>query len=545
MTSPTTSANASTVSKNGNTNIDSLLGGDKWGASVGTSVNLTYSFPWQDGQSAYFFGYNGQPYSTLAENTASQHFGFNAAQVISAVSALNTWTSVANIVFTRITDTSANVGDIRFAFTSASTKTSTGEKAWGWTRSPDSNEPSAGDIWVSTASTGYTNTDWSLGSYNFYSLVHEIGHTLGLKHPFADAPQLDKNLDSRLYTVMSYSAAPDNLFVKVVINPNSLRSTSSIQVVPETPMLLDIAAIQYLYGANNSYKTGDDVYTFDTRTPFFKTIWDAGGKDTISVSNFTEGCEINLNAGSFSKITIKSDSTIGINWTSPPPIATYDGTNNLCIAYGAVIENATGGSGNDTLIGNNTNNNITGGAGNDSIDGGNGIDSAVYTDMRANCKNIKTTSGWQIQSVIEGLDNLSNVERLKFKDTSIALDATGNAGTAIKILGAVFGKSYVSNKEYVGIALDLLDKGMNYDTLTGLALGAANATTNDQIVTRLWTNLVGSAPSEADKAPIIQMLKDGMSPGVLARLAADTPLNATNINLVGLAQTGIEYTPVT
>jgi Ca2+-binding RTX toxin-like protein len=201
--------------------------------------------------------------------------------------------------------------------------------------------------------------------------------------------------------------------------------------------------------------------------------------------------------------------------------------------------------GSETLVGSTEGDLLTGSEGNDTISGGSGIDTVSYSGSSSIAQIISlNTSEVRIVTPYAGTDTLSSIERVVFSDKSIAYDVAGNAGTAIKILGAVFGKSYVSNKEYVGIALDLLDKGMNYDTLTGLALGAANATTNDQIVTRLWTNLVGSAPSEADKAPIIQMLKDGMSPGVLARLAADTPLNATNINLVGLAQTGIEYTPV-
>lgn len=139
---------------------------------------------------------------------------------------------------------------------------------------------------------------------------------------------------------------------------------------------------------------------------------------------------------------------------------------------------------------------------------------------------------------------LSAVERITFVDTSIAFDLSQNAGTTAKVLGAVFGKSAVTNKAYVGIGLDLLDKGMSYDTLAGLALSAAKLTSNDQIVTTLWTNVVGSAPSTADKAPFIQMLVDGMSPGALAHIAADTLLNRTNINLTGLSETGIEYFPV-
>jgi Ca2+-binding RTX toxin-like protein len=374
MTAPTTSSYATTVPNSGTTNIDSLLSGEKWGGSVGSAANLSYSFPWQNGLSAFFAGYNGQPYSPLAENSATQHFGFNSIQVASAISALNAWANVSNIQLSQVTESSTNVGDIRFAFTSATDKVSSGEFSWGWAGYPNSYWPSAGDVWVSTAASGNSDPDWSSGSYNYQALIHEIGHVLGLKHPFESSPQLTSNFDSRLYTVMSYTNAPKSLFVKVISNSDGSVSWSSFNVVPETPMLLDIAAIQYMYGANTSYKTGNDVYTFDTATPFFKTIWDAGGDDTISVANFKVGCEINLNAGSFSKIAINSDSTAGYNWISQPPTPTYDGTNNLCIAYGVVIENAIGGSGNDILTGNSANNSLNGGAGNDILYGGDGND---------------------------------------------------------------------------------------------------------------------------------------------------------------------------
>jgi hypothetical protein len=120
----------------------------------------------------------------------------------------------------------------------------------------------------------------------------------------------------------------------------------------------------------------------------------------------------------------------------------------------------------------------------------------------------------------------------------------GNAGTTAKILGAVFGKESVSNKNYVGIGLHFLDSGWTYDYLAGLALDAAGAKTNDQIVSLLWTNVIGTKPTAADKQPFIALLENGMTAGALAHLAADTSFNTTNINLVGLAQTGIEYIPV-
>lgn len=85
---------------------------------------------------------------------------------------------------------------------------------------------------------------------------------------------------------------------------------------------------------------------------------------------------------------------------------------------------------------------------------------------------------------------------------------------------------------------------MSYSNLAGLAVNAAGLKTNDQIVYTLWNNVVGTIATATDKAPFIDLLAHGMSVGDLAKLAADTSLNTTNINLVGLAATGIEYLPV-
>ena len=125
-----------------------------------------------------------------------------------------------------------------------------------------------------------------------------------------------------------------------------------------------------------------------------------------------------------------------------------------------------------------------------------------------------------------------------------AYDMAGNAGTVAKILGAVAGKQSLTNKEYLGIGLDLVDKGMSYSDLGALALQAVGLNTNDKIVTALWKNRVGSAPSPADKAPFIEMLENGFPRGEFVKLAAETAQNAVNIDLVGLAQTGIDYLPV-
>ena len=177
--------------------------------------------------------------------------------------------------------------------------------------------------------------------------------------------------------------------------------------------------------------------------------------------------------------------------------------------------------------------------------GGAGLNNIVYP--KASTEYAITYKSATILNVLPSnattADYLQNVQRLNFTDKSIAFDTTGNAGTVAKVLGAVFGKTAVTNKAFVGIGLSYVDKGMNYSDLAALALNAAGSTTPDQIVTTLWTNVIGSAPSAADKAPFIQMLASGTKVGDLAVMAADTSFNTTNINLTGLAQTGIEYTP--
>jgi hypothetical protein len=207
-----------------------------------------------------------------------------------------------------------------------------------------------------------------------------------------------------------------------------------------------------------------------------------------------------------------------------------------------------GTASNDTLNSINGSHNFRGLAGDDLINGsGDFIDTAAYFGARSDF-NIKIVNGLPVEVADkfgnEGTDLLNSVERLLFSNLSVAFDIDGNAGVTAKILGAVFGKDSVKNKEYVGIGLDLLDKGMDYTTLAGFALTAAGLVTNDQIVSTLWKNIVGTTATTVDKAPFVDMLENGMIVGDLAKLAAETPLNSANINLMGLISTGLEYLPV-
>ena len=435
MTAYNSNFQTTAVADTGVNGIDSLVDGNKWGGAVGQGVSLTYSFGFSAGSAFWYQSPSTGKYTTLNEPNATYAFALSATQQTAAQGALAAWAAVANLSFTQISEASTNVGDIRLTWTSAG---SSGE--WGHAYTPEPGSPASGDVWIYYSASSKTTTNpWTAGSYNYMSLIHELGHALGLKHPgnynvsggLPSGPFLPASQDTRQYSVMSYNDTANPIFLKATPTGSSYTFTYTT-VVPETPMVLDIQAIQYMYGANMSYATGDNVYTFSPTTPFLKTIWDAGGNDTISVSNFTRGCVINLNPGSYSSIVIPTDPI-------PPgfsggTVPNYTGANNLGIAYGTIIENAVGGSGNDTLIGNSADNVMTGNGGNDSIDGGAGTDTALYSAARSGYRITKTASGYTVSDTRgasgDGTDTLTSIERIKFTDTSVNL-AVGDAAKSI------------------------------------------------------------------------------------------------------------------
>ena len=203
---------------------------------------------------------------------------------------------------------------------------------------------------------------------------------------------------------------------------------------------------------------------------------------------------------------------------------------------------ATGG--NSVILGSGLNELIWPGQGTHSIDGGAGTDTAQYSGVRSAYTVTRGSGDALTVSGADGTDSLSSVERLKFSDKSVALDLDGNAGLTAKILGAIFGAAAVSNKEYVGIGLTLLDGGMSYADLMQVALNAKLGTgfSNAAEVNLLYQNLVGVLPSAADLDYWTGALSSGQfTQSSLAQMAAGLNSNTTNINLIGLQQTGIEF----
>jgi len=337
MATPTTSEQVSHIGPSGQSHIDALLSDSKWGGPVGTGLTLTYSFPnygasWST-TSLESGGYG--PDTGSGEPWGNRFSPLNAVQQSAFAQALQSWSAVANISFAQVSDTSSQVGDIRIAFS-----TTVPSSTSGYAYLPYQSGGAGGDIWLNPASSSSLSPQ--PGNFSFYVLVHEIGHALGLKHPFDDSPTLPASTDTTQYTAMAYNDSP------------------YATIYPAGPMLYDIAAIQYLYGANTSYRTGGDLYQFSASSEEFKAIWDAGGTDTFDASNQILSTTIDLNAGSFSSVGVRNNGGRA--------------TNNIVIAYGVTIENAKGGTAGDQIVGNTGNNLLEGNSGNDTLYGGNGRD---------------------------------------------------------------------------------------------------------------------------------------------------------------------------
>ncbi|WP_334168742.1 beta strand repeat-containing protein [Methylobacter sp.] len=222
------------------------------------------------------------------------------------------------------------------------------------------------------------------------------------------------------------------------------------------------------------------------------------------------------------------------------------GVERLLILSGSGNDNFsnTAVSTNDEFITGDGNDTINSGAGSDVINGGEGIDTSIYAAAAADYTIRHTTTAWTVQRNAEGQDTLSNVERLSFSDTRLALDLDGSAGAVAKILGAVFGRNSVSNTAYVGAGLNLLDNGMSNADLMQLVLktklGEGFSTTDE--VALLYQNLFGQQPTTGTISQLSDLVNSGQfTQTSLAMLAANQDVNIANINLVGLAQTGLKY----
>lgn len=549
MTTPTVNGVSTIpVTRSGDYRIDDLLMGLKWGSQLGLAANLDYSYPGADAVWASGYG-DGEPLASMTTLTGPQR--------AAVVQALANWSAVANIDFTLVADTATRVGDLRFASTQATAILESQAYAY----EPDS-MPEGGDVWFNT--TAYWD-GYAPGDYGFMTYMHEIGHAIGLAHPFEGtfAGVLPSDEDSYANTLMSYAARAGV-------------ADSDVNFYPTTPMAYDIAAAQYLYGANTTYHAGDDVYTYRQGQDYYQTIWDGGGQDTIVWDTSTtqmaapEPASIDLRPGHWSDL----GNSLRFYGASQHSLGTS--ANTVAIYGSVVIENAVGGSGNDSLTGNDAANTLdggwgddtlTGGPGNDTLLGGGGTDLAVFVGTRSAYLLTRSANGLTLQDQTgqDGTDSLSSIERLHFSNGWFAtdLDTNASAGKTALLLGAILGPTGLNKTAVVGFLLNYFQTerlgtasgGLFYEVPTlldgarlldahGIAEQITGSASNAAFVNLVYTNVVGSAPDSAALSELTELLDQHvLTQAEFLAKAAALPLNQAHVDLVGLAATGLEYVP--
>ena len=323
-----------------------------------------------------------------------------------------------------------------------------------------------GDVWFGR-NNGFTNP--VAGNYEWATHLHEIGHALGLTHGHDHAGPgggavLPTNRDAMEYTIMSYNS---------YVGGDESGYTNETWGYAQTYMMADIAALQHLYGADYTTNAGSTVYTWNPNSGdtlvdgrvaidaggnrIFATIWDGGGDDTYDLSAYSSDLDIDLRPGESSLFSAVQQANLG------------DGNHAAGNVYNALlhggdtrslIENAIGGSGDDTIRGNQAANRIEGGRGADSMRGYDGGDSFVYTGYtgRASGDDYVNGGSGHDKILLEGYStdlrdlNVTGVEEIEFSSSTSG------------------GKSlYLSNKE-----LDSASELMNA-RIDGNASGSAAA----------------------------------------------------------------------
>jgi len=477
----------------GSRNVDAVLIGAKWG-----NLNLTYSFPTS--------GTNYNDVDSYTVGVDTYHVDLGPEQQAAARAAFAQISAATGIVFTEITETDTVHANIRISQTGDS---GVGSAYGGF---PSDTQGAAGDIWFGRNNQPFYDLAVK-GTWGFATMMHEIGHTMGLKHgmdnyvntdlsfyfgtqPRFGSQNLTPDNDGQAWSLMTYTPAP-------FTNSNFAGDKVS---QPQTYMQYDLAALQYMYGANYNTNNGDSVYTFSQTTGemfingvgqgapsgnrIFLTIWDGGGNDTINLSNYANGVTVDLRPGQFSTFDQAqlANSLAAQNLTSLAP-----GNIAMSLLYNnntaSLIENVTGGNGNDVFVGNTANNILDGGAGSDTV---------VFTHTTGVNVTLNDTNADVIVNHDGETDTLRSIENVGGtvgNDTIVgnSLDNVLTGGTAgVDNLSGGGGADRLIGGGFTTASSTIVNKAQtdsNITTATAINLQALNAYTlvNDANITNSTT----------------------------------------------------------
>lgn len=375
-----------------------------------TRDNVSWSHEPGQGLTGLTYGFRStRPQDGYANDDGKTFSRVNEQQREASIKAVTAWADVANITFAAVDPTGfTDDATILIANFEAGVASKSAAHAYAPSTKNFAFDSEEGDFWLNIKSTAQ---DFDHGTYNYATVLHELGHSLGLDHPgrYAAGDERDANYkddavyrqDSLQYTIMSYFEAD---------NTGAVHTVGDTTFYGSTPLLDDIAAIQRLYGANMHTRAGDTIYgfhgtetgsAFDIASPTQEvvlSIWDAGGFNTLDLSGYSSNQVIDLRAGHFSSAGALTD--------------------NISIALGTIIHTGIGGAGNDTIFGNDADNALVGNAGDDRLDGGLGFNSASFTGPARNYE-ITLTAGLSPFTVHDriggdGTDTLVAIQDLRF-----------------------------------------------------------------------------------------------------------------------------------
>ena len=425
--------------------FENLMSGYFWG-EPGYGIDLNYSF--SDSSSNFSDAYDRQ---ALAQKNFSQNPSDIFKTTVKEV--LELFSNISLLNFFEIQETNNVVGHLRFGTTSVE------NSAFAWL--PYEGFSAAGDSWYNSTNNWF-NDPYALmdGTYWNQTIIHEVGHALGLAHS-----QESSQISYRTYGIdapdgSEHNALPyTNMAYPEYVGdpPDGLENYLSR---PTNLMIDDVAAIQHLYGVNEQYNISDNIYQIDTFDMgsynalygdqyIYASIWDAGGIDTISWSTQNSSANIDLNDGAFSSF----GNITGPNDTDLDKPYMQDGDGLLGIGYNVIIENAIGGTGSDTIVGNQIENILYGGAGSnvkDILSGGAGADIfvACLSDASSDLSSADVIKDFSDGIDLIGLEDRS-VSDLRWSNTASGTKIFDNATSKVLFLLDGIDASEIDHSDFI------------------------------------------------------------------------------------------------